>query len=84
MFQFYPENEAQVQMITSTAMKAGFQGGLVVDYPNSAKAKKTYLCLFAGQREGQVQTLPQALSDEEGISYETNRYLQVGYTTLIV
>ena len=30
------------------ATKAGFSGGVVVDYPNSTKAKKYYLCLFAG------------------------------------
>jgi 18S rRNA (guanine1575-N7)-methyltransferase len=27
-------------MITQQAMKAGFTGGLVVDYPNSTRAKK--------------------------------------------
>ena len=26
----------------------GFTGGLLVDYPNSSKAKKLYLCLFTG------------------------------------
>jgi len=35
-------------MITKAAMKAGFSGGLVVDYPNSSKAKKLYLVLDAG------------------------------------
>eukprot|EP00794_Sanderia_malayensis_P005957 gene5957-6650_t len=48
VFQFYPENPAQVELITSQALKAGFTGGVVVDYPNSAKAKKLFLCLFAG------------------------------------
>ena len=28
-----------------TAVQVGFSGGLVVDYPNSAKSKKFYLCL---------------------------------------
>jgi 18S rRNA (guanine1575-N7)-methyltransferase len=32
-------------MITSAAMKSGFSGGLVVDYPNSTKAKKYYLVI---------------------------------------
>lgn len=27
------------------SLRAGFTGGLVVDYPNSTKAKKYYLCL---------------------------------------
>ena len=30
----------QVELITQQAMRAGFTGGLVVDYPNSSKAKK--------------------------------------------
>ena len=37
------------------ATRAGFSGGVVVDYPNSAKAKKYYLCLFAGIQQGQAQ-----------------------------
>lgn len=37
MFQFYPENDAQVELIISQAMRAGFTGGLVVDFPNSSK-----------------------------------------------
>lgn len=48
VFQFYPENPQQVELITTQAMKAGFTGGLVVDYPNSTRAKKIFLCLFAG------------------------------------
>ncbi|RMX49859.1 hypothetical protein pdam_00018386 [Pocillopora damicornis] len=40
VFQFYPENPQQVELITTQAMKAGFTGGLVVDYPNSTRAKK--------------------------------------------
>ncbi len=35
-------------MITKSALKSGFSGGLVVDYPNSTKAKKFYLVLDAG------------------------------------
>jgi len=34
-FQFYPSNPQQVEMITNAAMKNGFTGGLIVDYPNS-------------------------------------------------
>lgn len=60
VFQFYPENSSQVELITSQAMKAGFTGGLVVDYPNSTKAKKFFLCLMTG---GQ-QPLPAALGVE--------------------
>jgi 18S rRNA (guanine1575-N7)-methyltransferase len=48
VFQFYPESAKQMELITSAAMKAGFAGGLVVDYPNSTKAKKYFLCLYTG------------------------------------
>ncbi|XP_041725462.1 probable 18S rRNA (guanine-N(7))-methyltransferase [Coregonus clupeaformis] len=48
VFQLYPENSEQLELITSQAMRAGFSGGMVVDYPNSTKAKKFFLCLFAG------------------------------------
>ncbi|KAF9369149.1 Williams Beuren syndrome chromosome region 22 protein [Podila verticillata] len=55
------------------AVRCGFEGGLVVDYPNSKKAKKFYLCLFAGQEvNGVKQQLPAALGeDEEGEPNET-------------
>ncbi|XP_041924075.1 probable 18S rRNA (guanine-N(7))-methyltransferase [Alosa sapidissima] len=48
VFQIYPENSEQLELITGQAMRAGFTGGVVVDYPNSTKAKKFFLCLFAG------------------------------------
>ena len=48
VFQFYPENARQIEMITSQSMRAGFTGGLVVDFPNSTKAKKYFLVLMTG------------------------------------
>jgi len=48
VFQFYPECPAQMELITSAALRSGFTGGLVVDFPHSTKAKKYFLCLFAG------------------------------------
>lgn len=57
VFQFYPENESQMELLTGQAMKAGFFGGVVVDFPNSAKAKKFFLVLMTGG----VAPLPQAL-----------------------
>lgn len=42
-------------------MRAGFYGGLVVDYPNSSKAKKYFLVLMTGG----VTELPQALGTNE-------------------
>eukprot|EP00468_Gymnochlora_sp_CCMP2014_P012985 CAMPEP_0167749974 /NCGR_PEP_ID=MMETSP0110_2-20121227/5722_1 /TAXON_ID=629695 /ORGANISM="Gymnochlora sp., Strain CCMP2014" /LENGTH=256 /DNA_ID=CAMNT_0007635221 /DNA_START=45 /DNA_END=815 /DNA_ORIENTATION=+ len=54
VMQFYPETPQQVTMITTAAMRAGFSGGLVVDYPNSTKAKKYFLHLVAGEPNGKV------------------------------
>lgn len=48
IFQFYPETDDQISLITTIARKAGFGGGIVVDYPNSKKAKKVFLCLYVG------------------------------------
>lgn len=62
VFQFYPENTAQVELITQQAMKAGFGGGVVVDFPNSSKAKKMFLVLFTGGVHS--QQLPKGLADE--------------------
>lgn len=48
VLQIYPENTEQASMITNAAMKAGFSGGLVVDYPHSTRAKKYFLVLMVG------------------------------------
>lgn len=64
VFQFYPENTDQMDMITNQAMRAGFTGGVVVDFPNSTKAKKYYLVLMTGG----AQQLPAALGTEEDSS----------------
>ncbi|KAJ6502340.1 williams-Beuren syndrome critical region protein 22 [Mycena sanguinolenta] len=64
VFQFYPSSDDQIQLITSIAQKAGFGGGIVVDYPNSKKAKKVFLCLYVGGGGG-AQQLPEGLDGEE-------------------
>eukprot|EP00475_Leptophrys_vorax_P014236 TRINITY_DN2063_c0_g1_i1.p1 TRINITY_DN2063_c0_g1~~TRINITY_DN2063_c0_g1_i1.p1 ORF type:complete len:245 (+),score=57.09 TRINITY_DN2063_c0_g1_i1:184-918(+) len=69
VFQFYPENPQQMEMISSAAMRSGFGGGILVDYPNSTKAKKYYLILFAGVPQSQcVSMMPAPLT--EGMSVE--------------
>lgn len=80
VFQFYPESDDQVKFIMSFATRAGFGGGLVVDYPNSKKARKFYLVLMAGQAEVQQQHMPQGLgvdsptgADGETVPYERRR-----------
>lgn len=69
VFQFYPSSDDQIQLITSIAQKAGFGGGIVVDFPNSKKAKKVFLCLFVGGG-GTQQEIPKGL---EGEQEEDNR-----------
>lgn len=61
VLQFYPENADQIELVTNQAMKAGFSGGVVVDFPNSAKAKKMFLVLFTG---GENTKLPKGLEEE--------------------
>lgn len=63
VLQFYPENQAQAHMLTTAAMKVGFSGGLLVDYPNSAKAKKYFLVLMCGPPRPD-QSMPKALTEE--------------------
>lgn len=46
--QFYPSSEKQTDLIVSAAHRAGFGGGVVIDNPDSKKARKFYICLVAG------------------------------------
>jgi 18S rRNA (guanine1575-N7)-methyltransferase len=76
-FQFYPSGPEQVEMITSSAMRNGFTGGLIVDYPNSKKAKKYYLFLMAGyseeiMNEARQVIMPQAKQGDEDSSEESS------------
>ncbi|XP_063812235.1 probable 18S rRNA (guanine-N(7))-methyltransferase isoform X2 [Pseudophryne corroboree] len=60
VLQLYPENAEQLELVTAQAMRSGFTGGMVVDYPNSTKAKKFFLCLFVGASG----VLPKGLGEE--------------------
>lgn len=66
VLQLYPETPEQMEEISGCAMRCGFSGGLVIDYPNSAKAKKFYLCLFAGYEA--APAIPRALGTGEDAS----------------
>ncbi|XP_018412637.1 PREDICTED: probable 18S rRNA (guanine-N(7))-methyltransferase [Nanorana parkeri] len=71
VLQLYPENAEQLELVTAQAMRAGFTGGMVVDYPNSTKAKKFFLCLFAGVSGA----LPKGLGDvsaEQGVTHQAS------------
>eukprot|EP01139_Manchomonas_bermudensis_P019231 Amastigsp_a676523_397.p1 type:complete len:278 gc:universal Amastigsp_a676523_397:1032-199(-) len=75
VFQFYPETPEQCDLIVSSAMRCGFSGGLVCDYPNSTKAKKLFLCITAGEP---LNYAPKALGDDpearpEGVDYTAAR-----------
>lgn len=72
VFQFYPQNSSQIELVTTQATKAGFYGGVVVDYPNSTKAKKFFLVLMTGG----PTALPKALGTEDaeaGVCYTSKR-----------
>lgn len=65
-------------MITSAAMKNGFTGGLIVDFPNSKKAKKYFLFLMAGYSEEVIKEaeeavyLPKARTEGEDYDYASS------------
>lgn len=74
VLQLYPETPEQMEEISGCAMRCGFSGGLVIDYPNSAKAKKFYLCLFAGYEA--PQQVPKGLGTGDAaaeIAFENRR-----------
>jgi 18S rRNA (guanine1575-N7)-methyltransferase len=64
VLQFYPETAEQAVLISETATRVGFTGGVVVDYPNSAKAKKHYLVLSFDRSVAQKR---QAIQDANGL-----------------
>lgn len=69
--QIYPENTAQLEMISTAAMRCGFSGGLVVDYPHSTRAKKYFLCLVCGP-SSISSTLPKAKGEMGGSESESD------------
>jgi len=72
VFQFYPESPDQIELITTQSMRAGFTGGVLIDYPNSTKAKKFFLVLMTGGN----QPMPKALGtveEERAARFESQR-----------
>ncbi|XP_012064349.1 PREDICTED: probable 18S rRNA (guanine-N(7))-methyltransferase [Atta cephalotes] len=76
VLQFYPENSEQIELITAQATKAGFFGGVVVDFPNSTKAKKMFLVLMTGG----AAPLPKALGidneDRQTVANSKREYIK--------
>jgi len=58
----YPETSEHAILISECAAKVGFAGGIVVDYPNSTKAKKHYLVLSFER----AYKAPEGLTGAEG------------------
>lgn len=75
ILQFFPSNAEQIDLALACASKAGFSGGIVVDFPNSTKAKKYYLCLMTGG-DGIASSMPKGLTEESAkeMEYEEDDY----------
>lgn len=69
VLQCYPDGPAQAELLVGAAMRAGFGGGLVVDYANSTRARKHFLVLTVGGGgggEASGQPLPAGLDSNDG------------------
>lgn len=66
VLQFYPDNDKQLELIEYAALSAGFTGGTLTDFPESAKAKKHYLVLFTGAHAAKI-VMPEALTDDSTV-----------------
>jgi 18S rRNA (guanine1575-N7)-methyltransferase len=53
----------------SQAKRAGFNGGLVIDFPESSKAKKYYLVLIIGGQSNPILPKPMSSQDNSTVSY---------------
>jgi len=79
VIQLYPETPEQLEMITNAALKCGFTGGVLIDFPNSTKSKKYFICLFAGPPDPN-QPQPRALGDEDIQANDTETVTYVNKT----
>lgn len=70
VFQVYPENVDQRELILNAAMHAGFSGGIVVDFPHSSKKRKEFLVLGCGQLSTKASLSKGKTEDEEMLSDE--------------
>ncbi|KAL3824974.1 hypothetical protein ACJIZ3_021003 [Penstemon smallii] len=83
VLQVYPENLAQRELILGFAMRSGFSGGVVVDFPHSTKKRKEYLVLTCGPPSLSSATPKgkaedgESCSDEESSGDEQNQSVYV-------
>eukprot|EP00531_Pseudo-nitzschia_arenysensis_P019154 CAMPEP_0116122204 /NCGR_PEP_ID=MMETSP0329-20121206/4092_1 /TAXON_ID=697910 /ORGANISM="Pseudo-nitzschia arenysensis, Strain B593" /LENGTH=320 /DNA_ID=CAMNT_0003616041 /DNA_START=96 /DNA_END=1061 /DNA_ORIENTATION=- len=75
VLQFYPETAEQAVLISECATAVGFGGGIVVDYPNSAKAKKHYLVLSCDRTVR--KQLPKGMMGDEQMTNNGRNHVQV-------
>jgi 18S rRNA (guanine1575-N7)-methyltransferase len=72
VFQFYPSHPSQIEIITQAAVRAGFLADLIVDFPESTKAKKYYLVLHSGSKVTSYNAKPLQDGDEVKVSKRKN------------
>ncbi|KRX13334.1 putative methyltransferase -like protein, partial [Trichinella nelsoni] len=77
--QFYPDQPSQVELIMQQAMIAGFTGGVVVDYPESTRAKKIYLVLFTGGNSRLPAALTNECPQQNHVHYAKRRYTSIEF-----
>merc|ERR1712176_598809 len=75
VLQFYPETAEQAVLISECATAVGFGGGIVVDYPNSAKAKKHYLVLSCDRTSR--KNLPKGMTGDAQMGNYGANHVQV-------
>ena len=80
VLQIYPDSPQQAELLTRQATRAGFNGGLMVDFPNSSKAKKIYLVLACGDTSFQMPN-PLGTASGEGCVYTRNDVVIGGRVT---
>ncbi|CAH8531948.1 unnamed protein product [Schistosoma guineensis] len=72
VLQFYPESIVQADLLQNEATRAGFTGGLVIDYPNSTRAKKYFLVLDVCS----TRRIPQPLTENNEMSNHNRNKLE--------
>jgi len=63
-------------MITQAAVKSGFLADLIIDFPNSTRAKKYYLILYNGPVHSFAKKPALANEDEGKIKMFRKKYKQ--------
>jgi len=77
VFQFYPSDSHQLEMLTESAVRSGFKAGVVVDFPNSTKSKKYYLVCDVGIKKYHRNVEP-LQATEESVKVEKEKFYRRG------